>query len=964
MNQLSRIDVNDIIKNADWDNCSQMSNLAKVVYRRTYLRLNEGRLESYPESIARVIHGNIQTVHPKDLLPNEPEMLAYFMLNRKASPAGRGLWYSGSPSHARLGGAALANCHFITAEDWNNYVLAMDLLMLGGGVGLSIEHRFVSKLPKIKKNVNIFHKNTKDADLIVPDSREGWCELLRRILEAFFVTGKSFSYSTCCIRGAGELIEGFGGVASGPLPLITGMEKIIGILKEREGKHTRPIDAMDILCCIGELVVSGNVRRSALLILGDPWDREYLTSKRWDLGTLPTHRAMANLTVVCDDVDDLHPLFWKTYEVGEPFGIFNRKTVQKYGRMGEKKKDTAIGTNPCVPAGTEILTSDGYRSIETLVGQTVNVWNGFEWSEVVPKVTGHDQELVRITLSTGQSLVCTKAHKFIISTGYRGTTDRIAAENLEEGMKLIKTEFPIIEKGESVEDRHAYTQGFHSGDGMDGYSYLWIYGEKHSCVERLSGKLMRTQEKQNRSAFYPNVNLSGKTFVPFCWDLNGRLNWLAGLIDSDGCSTTDGSVQITSVNQEFLMNLQKMLTITGVASKVCLMHREGLRSLPDHYGDNKPYYCQNCYRIMIGAYEVQKLKNMGLDCCRVNLDFSPDRSAIRYPFVVNVETAGFAETVYCFTESKRNMGCFEGIVTGQCGEATLEGGAGYAENCNLSEIFLPNLKNENEFFEAARLMHRYSKRVTLERYHHEGSDEVIKRNRRIGTGITGCLQSSLFNPKTLDHAYQAIQDENVAYSKQLGINESIRTTVIKPSGTLSLVGDCTPGIHPAYSRYYIRRVRFSSNDRLIPLLKAAGHPMESVQKFDGSFDHGTVVVDFFCQTPNDTPCADEGFDTWKQLDALLMAQRYWADQAISVTVYYKREELHKVKEWLRENLKNIKTISFLCHNDHGFKQAPLEAISKEDYQRYSEKIKSIDFNAIEQGQIESMECSSGVCPVK
>jgi hypothetical protein len=111
------------------------------------------------------------------------------------------------------------------------------------------------------------------------------------------------------------------------------VDNIKDILGKRAGKHVRPIDAMDMICATGEMVVAGNVRRSAIIILGDPWDKEYLVSKRWDLNQIPTYRAFANLSVVVDDIDDVHKLFWKTYENGEPFGIVNRKNIQKFGRI-------------------------------------------------------------------------------------------------------------------------------------------------------------------------------------------------------------------------------------------------------------------------------------------------------------------------------------------------------------------------------------------------------------------------------------------------------------------------------------------------------------------------------------------------------------------------------------------------------------------------------------------------------
>lgn len=623
------------------------SNLAKIVYRRTYARKDTGTIENWPKTVERVLTGNFRKVLERSDLRKEAleemKVMRRLMLERKAGPAGRGYWFSGAPAHERIGGVALNNCWFMTSDSWENFVIAMDLLMLGGGVGLGVEHQFTSKLPRIKKGVTIVHKPTKDADFIVPDSREGWCELFRRVLEAHFVTGKSFSYSTVCIRGYGESIAGFGGTSSGPLPLIAFVNNINKILGSRAGKSVRPIDAADVICATGEMVVAGNVRRSAIIIIGDAFDKEYLRAKRWDLGPVPTYRSTANFSVMCEDVEnDLSPLFWKTYEQGEPFGLINRKNIQTYGRMGELKEDTAIGVNPCAEA----------------------------------------------------------------------------------------------------------------------------------------------------------------TLNPF-------------------------------------------------------------------------------------------------------------------------------------------------------------------EPCNLAEQALANIEDAKEFILSSRMCYRYAKRVTMEYYHHEQVQKIIEKNRRVGVGITGCLESPLFNPETLNDAYQAIQAEDEKYSAQLGINRSIRTTVIKPSGTMSKVLDQRgEGIHAAFSRFMIQRIRIASNDPLIPLLREAGHYMEPVIKFDGSIDPNTLVVDFYLEAPSNMPCADEGFDTWKQLDSLIMAQKYWADQAVSVTVYYKKEELQQIKEWLINNFKYLKTISFLCHNDHGFKQAPKEAITKEKYEELSLKVKPIDVERIEGSDLESLECEGGVCPIK
>jgi ribonucleoside-triphosphate reductase len=615
------------------------SNLARVVYARTYSRRDSGVQERWEDTVERAVRGNVAG---RNVPESEVKELLQFAKDRKAGFAGRGYWFSGSPAHSRIGGAALNNCWYLNASDWEHYVYAQDLLMLGGGVGFSVEHRFTSKLPKVKKGVVIEHKGTKDADYIVPDSREGWCELTHRVLESYFVSGKSFSYSTVCLRGYGERIAGFGGVASGPIPLIEFIGTVSGVLRSREGLHLRPIDAADIMTATGQMVVAGNVRRSAIIIIGDCWDKEYLKVKRWDLGPIPKHRARANYSIVLDDIEDVHPLFWKTYEFGEPIGIVNRRNIRKYGRMGELRKDTAEGVNPCA-------------------------------------------------------------------------------------------------------------------------------------------------------------------------------------------------------------------------------------------------------------------------------------------------------------------------------EATLENG----EPCNLLEIPLCNLDSADEFERAARLCFRAGKRVTLENYHIPLVDEVIKRNRRVGVGITGCLSSPLFRPAILDRAFKAILAEDEAYSRELGIGPSIRHTVVKPSGTMGKVLDCMgeEGIHAAFAPYYIQRIQFSSDDALVSKLRAAGHKIEPLRNFDGTVDPRTMVVEFYVKAPDGAVTADN-FSTWQQLDVLKMAQKHWADQSVSVTVYYRKEEIPQLKEWLANNLSEIKTISFLLYSGHGFDQAPKEQITEEQYAKLSAKIKPLDDADVGSGEILSMECEGGQCPVR
>jgi len=332
--------------------------LGYIVYKRTYSRIKEdGTSEEWWETVLRCINGaqSIGAQYTED----EAKRLFDYVFNLKCNFAGRMLWQLGTSTVERFGGNSLLNCWFVQMNHPSSFCFLFENLMLGGGVGFSIRREDVHELPKVKKNVTVTHKATKDADFIVPDSREGWIELLRKVLDAYYVTGKSFSYSTILVRGAGELINGFGGTASGPQILVEGMDKIADVFKFREGKKLRSLDVLDINNIIGSIVVAGNVRRSAEIALGDPDDHLFLRAKRWDLGGIPNHRAMSNNTIYADSYDHATEVVWDGYGGnGEAYGFFNLPLSQKYGRLKDgpmhkarsiypAEEDNVAGTNPC-----------------------------------------------------------------------------------------------------------------------------------------------------------------------------------------------------------------------------------------------------------------------------------------------------------------------------------------------------------------------------------------------------------------------------------------------------------------------------------------------------------------------------------------------------------------------------------------------------------------------------------------
>lgn len=181
--------------------------------------------------------------------------------------------------------------------------------------------------------------------------------------------------------------------------------------------------------------------------------------------------------------------------------------------------------------------------------------------------------------------------------------------------------------------------------------------------------------------------------------------------------------------------------------------------------------------------------------------------------------------------------------------------------------------------------------------------------------------------------------------------------------TVSLLPGVTPGIHPAYAQYMIRRIRISTDHPLVQVCRDNGYHAEYQQNFDGSEDHSTMVISFpFCY-PEGTILAKD-MTAIKQLEMVKQMQETWSDNSVSCTVYYRPEELPEIKKYLLKNYKNShKSLSFLLHSEHGFKQAPFEEISKEQYDAMVKATKPI--HSISHADFEGVdECATGACPIK
>lgn len=633
------------------NNSPPWSTVGYLTYKRTYSRRvypedPNSPTEEFEDTVGRVIQACDKQLNC-GFSKEEENRLFDYLYNLKGSVAGRFWWQLGTDTVNKLGLASLQNCAFTTVNHpVRPFTWAMDMLMLGSGVGYNIQKKFVDKIPPVISSFTSPRRtDTNDADFIVPDSREGWVKLLGKTLKAAFLGGDSFSYSTILIRGKGAPIKGFGGTASGPEDLCWGINEISKVLSSRKGLKLRPVDCLDIMNIIGAIVVAGNVRRSAQIAIGDCDDLEYLRAKRWDLGSIPSWRAMSNNSVVCDDIKNLPEEFWLGYQgKGEPYGLINLKLSRKVGRLGEIEYDDpdVNGVNPCA-----------------------------------------EQTLV---------------------------------------------------------------------------------------------------------------------------------------------------------------------------------------------------------------------------------DY---------------------------------------------------------ETCCLAEVFLPNISSKEELFDVVTLLYRINKHSLALPCHLPETEAIVHKNMRMGIGLTGILQATEEQIGWLDECYKYLREFDKSYSAEHNWPESIKLTTVKPSGTLSLLPGVTPGIHPAYAQYLIRRIRIASNHPLVETCRQHGYDIEYQKNFDGTEDHSTIVVSFPFSYPEGTKLA-KNMAAVDQLKEICKLQTIWSDNSVSCTVYYKKEELPEIQEYLAKNYKTKhKSLSFLLHSDHGFHQAPYEEISKEEYDAYKARTKTItkidDFLEFDPNDA---DCAGGACPIR
>jgi len=985
----------------------------ELVYVRTYARWleHEKRREKWPETVNRYRNYFL------DRFDLTEEFLLRFndacdrILRKEIVPSMRCMWTAGAAlDEDNISGF---NCTAILIDSVKSWADMLYLLMNGCGVGYSVERQVIVKLPEIPAkpmsperkaaiiqvlmsgedgNYPIDDQVMKDLQDIPPtihtvvfeDSKLGWAEGLLEYMNLLY-KGEMPGYDLSLIRPKGARLKTFGGKAGGSDDLRLLLDYLRVVFTGAHGRRLNSLECHDICCFIANVVVSAGIRRSACISLSNLSDGRMRDCKVGEFWNTHPQRQMCNNSVAYTEKPDMHIFMQEWMSLmnsgsGER-GIFNRKGALKTFEILNRKTEDAegneyiIGTNPCCTGDTMLLTDEGHFPIRELVSTEVSIWNGIEFSDVVPFSTG-ENKVYHVELSNGVSLDCTGYHEWIITdNNYASNTlYRVKTTDLKLGDKLAKYDMPDIDVGEEHDPNEMYSLGFYAGDGNEGYNFSWVYESKYCCIDRLIG-LVSPNEKYNRKR-WAHYLIPNKFEVPINDTIQNKLEWLAGLLDSDGCiirNPNSVNLQISSIHPKFLRDVRLMLTTMGVQCKVVNGKPEQSKPMPDGRGGLKEYNCKACERITISASDVAHLVDIGLRCSRLDLSITnPNRNASRFVTIVSVEDMEYSEETFCITETKNHTATFNGIVTGQCGEIVLRPN----QACNLSEVIVrpeDTLYTLIEKVESATVLGCMQACLTHNKFLGIEWKENMEEERLLGVSMTGVRDHPVLNKVTqlsagwLTSLRQHAHNTAKECAEELGINVPVASTTIKPSGTTSSLHNCASGIHTRFAPYYIRRIRISTTDVICDFLKNIGVPSRPEVGQD-EITANTWVFEFPIKSPDDSV-----FDTSaiEQLEYWKMFKTCYTDHNPSVTITVEEDEWMEVGAWVYRNWDIVGGLSFLPKSNSVYQLMPFEAITKEAYEHLERDMPEIDFSDLVEFEREdettgaqTLACTGNNCEIQ
>lgn len=959
----------------------------RELYHETVQRVEDMHVRRYPQIVDR-IHDAFDFVRAKRVLPSMRSM--------------------------QFGGDAVEKVHLRSFNCSASYCdrprffqEAMYLLLCGAGVGFSVQFEHVEKLPPL---VRIDEDRVKHHT--VADTIEGWADAFGALMMAYFKYGHYVEFNFSKIRGRGRPLKTSGGRAPGHLPLKRALYRIRAILNDAQGRQLRPIECFRIMCLAADAVLSGGIRRSAMLALFSPDDGEMITAKTGEW--YKNYPEFANANISClfvrSDVKKgtFRRAFMRAKEWGEPGNIF--------------ANDINVLFNPCQPGFATVLTPEGIRTFDEIdVGSMI--WSGKRWTKVINKVETGIKEVNAYHTRAGV-FYGTENHR-VVESGVKIEVGRASAIDTSLG--------PVA--GVSDLDPQDVMDGLMLGDGVyhkAGNSVFLVIDSKDVSYHDSEIAHLILEHCPEYNPHYWSVKTT-LNHLPRIYDreiperfLKGDSRkvrgFLRGLFTANG-SVVEDRITLKATSFKVISGVQQMLSSLGIPSHYTRNKGEEVKS------SNGTYRCRDSYDLnitgglalfgeLIGFIQPYKMDCLAEVIAGQIREGRAPKSTYEITEIVNLGempvydiTVDAPEHTYwtgghlvsnCGEASFRPMVVVDEKIRGEIGEffaarnttppRLVDGDVltGWGL-CNLSEINVAAAKTPEDFYEACRaatVIGTCQAGYTDYGYLGWVTEFLCRKEALIGVGMTGMSDnpSIAFDPEILRRGVDVVLETNREIAAMIGINPAARCTLVKPSGTGSLALGCVgSGIHghPGFgeNRRYFRRITATEGDPVFEHFRAINpHMCEPKNN-----ERREWVITFPVEAPDGSILSGDQ-SAVDFLSKVLLVQKNWVipgtarpdvnpnlNHNVSNTVLVGPDEWEAALEFIWANRAHFAGVSVLPRiGDKLYKFAPREVVTTEaDEAKWNYLIlnyKPVDYTALIEDEdttehTAEVACSGGACMI-
>ena len=980
--------------------------IGEQVYMRTYSGLMEdGRRERWLDTVIRIEEGHFTLLKRQAMTVDawwSDDKAQRLMVEsgtrlweKKWTPAGRGLQFMGTKTMEVKGGAVGMSCAFTSTKDicrnfTEPFCRMFDLLMLGVGVGFDDRGKGTMRLSFNGYSTSEVHR--------VEDTREGWTDALKVLLLSFVPGGMKLpTFDFGAIRPKGAKLVTIGGVASGPDPLIRMLRMVeVRLLKSAAIEMSiSEATICDVMNLIATCVVSGGVRRSSQVYLGEATDSfmdlknpsEWLELQRKlsesshpherqqlkdMIATHPlaTHRWASNNSIFAHIGMNYAPIAERIAHNGEPGLLWLDDMVRRYGRLADPidlSDAEAAGANPCQPAFATVLHKNGIGTFGDLnVGDVI--WSGSQWTRVTHKVSTGIKPVFRYRTTAG-SFIGTANHR-VLEHGHKIQVQDAESIDTSQGPEVQATQI----HPEDVMD------GLMLGDGgwHEASSSNFLYqGEGDSCYDDSEIAHLLADRRAYGGMIWRKVASSildplPKTYersIPRRFVTGGSekvRGFLRGLFSANG-SVVASRVTLKASSRSVIDDVQIMLSSIGIRSYITT------NAAHDVQFKNGTYLCRESYDLNIGTRagcsEFRRLVGFIHPYKNIKLAAICDAATSKYASgslpkstfdIVAVEYIGDLPVFDITVEADEHTYWTGGMLVSNCLEQQLHND----ETCNLVELFMSRHVSLDDWLKTIKHAYLYGKAMTLAEIHDPKVYAIGQRNRRIGLSITGVAEmyerlGARELSRWLDTGYKEVERLDQLYSGWLEIPRSIRKTSLKPSGSVSTLPGVQGGIRFPEDLFYLRLVRFADTDPMWQRYADAGYQVE-----DDVAANNTKVVYFPVEEPGfQRTVKDVSLREQMSLGALV--QKHWADNMVSATYMVHESELGQIGRVLEDFEGRLKCASFLPIQEKGkYAQMPYTTCTRAVFDAMRSRIKPVSYHEND-GAIEVQKfCDGDSCQIR